>query len=118
MYVGEEQKQKILKALEIDVKVLTLEFLQYTVILHCSVCESYIYFYMEFYHILQLLQKLHLMDYSLLIGINDCKLSAEAGDDSDSESIEGLDKNGYVSSDDGLGNMYIHHSLYSKNLWQ
>ena len=44
------------------------------------------------------------MDYSLLVGINDCKLSAEAGDDSDSESIEGLDKNGYVSSDDGLGN--------------
>ena len=44
------------------------------------------------------------MDYSLLVGINDCKLSAEDGDDSDSESIEGLDKNGYNSSDDGLGN--------------
>ena len=43
------------------------------------------------------------MDYSLLVGINDCKLSAEDGDDSDTESIEGLDKNGYVSSDDGLG---------------
>lgn len=70
VYVGEEQKQKILTALERDVK---------------------------------LLQKLHLMDYSLLVGINDCKLSAEAGDDSDSESMEGLDKNGYVSSDDGLG---------------
>ena len=65
------------------------------------------YVYMQCYLILQLLQKLHLMDYSLLVGINDCKLSAEAGDDSDSESIEGLDKNGYVSSDDGLGNLYI-----------
>ena len=51
------------------------------------------------------------MDYSLLIGINDCKLSAEAGDDSDSESIEGLDKNGYVSSDDGLGNLYVHYCM-------
>ena len=57
----------------------------------------------QLYLLLQLLQKLHLMDYSLLVGINDCKLSAEAGDDSDSESMEGLDKNGYVSSDDGLG---------------
>ena len=46
------------------------------------------------------------MDYSLLVGINDCQLSAEAGDDSDSESIEGLDKNGYVSSDDGLGKIH------------
>ena len=47
------------------------------------------------------------MDYSLLVGINDCQLSAEAGDDSDSESIEGLDKNGYVSSDDGLGKVHL-----------
>ena len=42
------------------------------------------------------------MDYSLLVGINDCQISAEDGDDSD-ESMEGLDKNGYASSDDGLG---------------
>ena len=54
------------------------------------------------------------MDYSLLVGINDCKLSAEAGDDSDSESIEGLDKNGYVSSDDGLGNYFcVHMNVHS-----
>jgi len=53
------------------------------------------------------------MDYSLLVGINDCKLSAEAGDDSDSESNE-LDKNGYVSSDDGLGKIYI---LKFRYLW-
>ena len=72
----------------------------------CMLIYVYIYIRILCYLVLQLLQKLHLMDYSLLIGINDCKLSAEAGDDSDSESIEGLDKNGYVSSDDGLG-MYI-----------
>ena len=48
------------------------------------------------------------MDYSLLVGINDCELSAEDGDDSDLESIEGLDKNGYVSSDDGLGKMLLY----------
>ena len=52
------------------------------------------------------------MDYSLLVGINDCKISAEDGDDSDSESIEGLDKNGYVSSDDGLGRMCILRFVY------
>ena len=43
------------------------------------------------------------MDYSLLVGINDCILTAEDGDDSDAESNDGLDKNGYASSDDGLG---------------
>ncbi|XP_065897361.1 phosphatidylinositol 5-phosphate 4-kinase type-2 alpha-like [Dysidea avara] len=70
VFVGEEQKLKLLKALEADVK---------------------------------LLEKLHLMDYSLLVGINDCILTAEDGDDSDAESNDGLDKNGYASSDDGLG---------------
>ena len=43
------------------------------------------------------------MDYSLLVGINDCRLTAEDGDDSDTESNDGLDRNGYGSSDDGLG---------------
>ena len=54
------------------------------------------------------------MDYSLLVGINDCKISAEDGDDSDSESRE-LDKNGYVSSDDGLGKIYTYVCVLSTN---
>lgn len=48
--------------------------------------------------ILQLLQKLNLMDYSLLVGIYDGTIPPDPEDEDDD--VEGEEGNGYLSSDD------------------
>ena len=113
--IGDEAKQTFMKKLESDVQVKNLHVHKCTTVLYILLVYNthkilYMYMcmsslvcgtvnvsthYVLYLYSIQLLQKLNLMDYSLLVGIHDCTIALDPEEEDWEE--EG---NGYISSDD------------------